>query len=69
MTKIYMVVRNGLSKKTGALYSIAYRKVQAKETGYEFLDEKDSYFTDDIRPVGTMLKVEQMEVGEQPAQK
>lgn len=66
MTKIYMVVRNGLSKKTGALYSIAVRIGKTKE-GYEYTDDKDTYFTDDLRPVGTMLKVEQMEIGEKSA--
>lgn len=68
MTKTYMVTRNGVSKKTGAIYSIAERLGKTKE-GYEYLDSKDTYFTDDIRPVGTMLKVEQMEIGEKTAQK
>jgi hypothetical protein len=58
-----MVVRNGLSKKTGAVYSIAYRLGETKEK-YQYLDEKDTYFTDDVRAVGTLLKVEQMEVGQ-----
>lgn len=69
MVKTYMVVRNGLSKKTGAQYSIAYKLGKTREGGYEYLDEKDSHFTDDIRPVGTLIKVEQMEVGEMPPQK
>jgi len=62
MTKTYMVIRNGTSKKTGAVYSLAQRLAQNKDTGFEWLDEKDMFWTDDIRSVGTFFDVEQLEV-------
>lgn len=62
MTKTYMVVRNGAAKKTGETYSVALRKCQSRDGNTEWLDEKDKYWTDDIRPVGSEIKVEQMEV-------
>lgn len=62
MTKTYLVVSNGVSKKTGSLYSIAQRVCQKKDKSSEWLDTKDQYFTDDIRPVGSMIEIEQMEV-------
>ena len=62
MTKTYMVVRNGAKKKTGETYSIAQRLFQNHDKTSEWLDEKDKFWTDDIRPVGSLIKVEQMEV-------
>lgn len=62
MTKSYLVVRNGVSKKTGAVYSLAQKICQMKDGGAEFLNENDKYVTNDIRPVGTIIQVEQMEV-------
>ena len=62
MTKTYLVVSNGVSKKTGKKYSIAQRVCQKYDKSSEWLDSKDQYFTDDIRPVGTLVEVEQMEV-------
>lgn len=62
MTNTYLVVTNGVSKKTGAVYSIAQRICQKKDKSSEWLNEKDQYFTDDIRPVGSIITVEQMEV-------
>ena len=62
MTKTYMVVRNGAKKGTGEIYSIAQRVHQSKDKTFEWLDEKDQFWCEDIRPVGTIIKVEQMEV-------
>lgn len=62
MTKNYMVVRNGAAKKSGEIYSIAQRIFQSKDKTSEWLDEKDKYWCDELRPVGTIIKVEQMEV-------
>lgn len=62
MTNTYLVVRNGVSKKTGAVYSVANRVFKSKDGNSEWLDEKDKYWTDDIRPVGSVISVEQIEV-------
>lgn len=62
MTKKYMVIRNGAKKKSGEVYSMACKLGQNPETGFEWLDERDKFFTDDIRPVGSIIEVEQMEV-------
>lgn len=62
MTKIYMVVRNGKSKKTGDDYSMALRVCGKQDGTANWLDDNDSYFTDDIRSMGTYINVEQLEV-------
>ena len=62
MIKTYMVVRNGAAKKTGEIYSIAQRVQHSKDKTNEWLDEKDKYWCDELRPVGTLINVEQMEV-------
>ena len=62
MTKTYMVVRNGFKKKTGEAYSIARRLFQNHDKTSEWLDEKDTYWAEEIKPVGSLIKVEQMEV-------
>jgi|GEM_PF-3677910 len=61
MTKRYLVVSNGAAKKTGEVYSRAY-KIAKDSKGFEWLDQKDVFFTDNIRPVGTVIEVEQCEV-------
>lgn len=62
MTKTYMVVRSGAAKKTGEVFSVAQRLCKSRDGNSEWLDEKDKYWTDDIRSVGSVIKVEQMEV-------
>lgn len=62
MKKSYMVIRNGTSKKTGELYSLALNLCKSNDGKSEWLDEKDKYFANDIRPVGSVISVEQMEV-------
>lgn len=61
MTKTYMVIRNGTAKKSGEVYSLALKLSKSKD-GFQWLDERDKYFTNDIRPVGALIEVEQMEV-------
>lgn len=62
MEKHYMVVRNGQSKKTGDDYSVALRMCGKKDGSSSWLDEKDNFFTDDIRSLGTIITVEQTEI-------
>ena len=62
MTKSYMVVRNGVAKKTGEVFSVAHRLCQKQDKTAAWLDEKDTFWTDNIRPVGSIIKVEQSEV-------
>lgn len=62
MERRFMVTGYGTSKKTGALYSRASRIVEdEKKHLFGFLDSKDQYFTNDIRPLGTILSVEMAE--------
>lgn len=62
MTNTYLVVRNGVSKKTGAVYSVANRVFKSKDGTSEWIDSNDKFWLDDARPVGTIVNVEQMEV-------
>jgi hypothetical protein len=59
MEKEYMVVAFGTSKKTNKPYSRAYCLRKDKLGKYGFLDQKDQYFTEDIRKLGEVLKVSQ----------
>jgi hypothetical protein len=61
MEKKYMVVGFGTSKKTGKPYSRAYLLKSDKAGTFAFLDRNDSYYTEDIRPVGTMIIVKLVE--------
>jgi hypothetical protein len=62
MTKRYMVIAFGTAKKTGNPYSRAYLLKGDKEGKFGYLDSRDSFFTNDMRPVGTIINVEQAEV-------
>lgn len=63
MERKYMVVSYGTSKKTGEPYSRAARiKEDEKDGTYGYLDEKDSYYVDDLRPLGTVITLEFAEV-------
>lgn len=63
MKRTYMVVSYGTSKKTGALYSRAARIREDEKNGtYGYLDEKDSYYVDDLRPLGSVITLEMAEV-------
>ena len=63
MERKYMVVRFGVNKETGEPYSRASRLKEAKDgTSWGYLDEKDPYYLDEIRPLGTVVAVELTEV-------
>lgn len=62
MDKNYMVVQFGVSKKTGKPYSIAQRMIMANDGTWGRLNPKDQFFTDDIRGVGEIVRVQQQEV-------
>ena len=63
MERKYMVVSYGTSKKNGSLYSRAARIKEDEKNGtYGYLDEKDSYYVDDLRPLGTVITLELAEV-------
>jgi len=56
-----MVVAYGTSKK-GKTYSRSYLVREAKDQSFGYLDQKDQFFTDTIRPIGEIINVEQTEV-------
>ena len=62
MEKEYMVIGFGKSKKDGTPYSRACRVKQANDGTWGYVDIKDVFFLDDIRSLGSVVKVEQMEV-------
>lgn len=63
MERKYMVVSYGTSKKTGAPYSRAARIREDEKNGtFGYLDEKDAYYVDDLRPLGTVITLELAEV-------
>jgi hypothetical protein len=58
-----MVVAYGTSKKTGSLYSRCTRIREDEKNGsFGYLDEKDQYYTNDLRPLGTTVELEMSEV-------
>jgi len=61
MQNRYLIIRNGAKKATGEAYSVGVR-IGRDKLGHEFIFEKDTYFTDKIKSVGTIVIVEQMEV-------
>lgn len=62
MIKSYLVVKNGAKKESGEVYSMALRIGKNSQSSFEWLDDRDKFFTDDIRPVGTRIEVEQLEI-------
>lgn len=63
MERKYMVVKYGNSKKTGALYSRAVRIREDEKNGtFGYLDDKDVYFVDDLRPLGSLITLQLAEV-------
>ena len=62
MEKKYMVVGFGLSKEKGEKYSKAYLIRGDKKGTYGYLDTKNVYYTNDIRPIGTIIIVKLEEV-------
>lgn len=61
MVREYMVTKFGAAKNTGEIYSRGSRVKTAKDGSYGYLDEKDTCFFDEIKPLGTIVKVELME--------
>lgn len=61
MERTYMVVSYGQSKKDKSLYCRAYRVKEDENHSYGYLDEKDVYYCDEQKPLGTIFKVELME--------
>lgn len=61
MKKQYVVTASGAKKKTGESYSMCACIISAK--GQSFLSDRDRIFLDDIRPVGSIVEVEQNVVG------
>lgn len=59
--KRYMVVGFGTSKKTKDEYSKAYLIRGDKNETFGYLDQKDSYYTEDKRPLGTIIVVTMQE--------
>lgn len=59
----YMVVRNGVKKDSGEVYTQAWRvKEDAKNHNYAYLDEKDKYYIDDeMRPLGSVIRIKMEE--------
>lgn len=62
MESRYMVVQFGHKKETKEPYSIAYKVIGDEKGTYGRLNENDRYFTKDIRPIGTMIKVSMKEI-------
>jgi hypothetical protein len=56
-----MVVAEGLSKKDKSPYSRCYIVREAKNGEYSYIDERDTYFSKQSRPVGSLVEVEQTE--------
>lgn len=62
MERKYMVVAYGESKKDKRPYSRAYRLKEAREGGWGYLDQKDTYYSDEIRPLGEIITLSMQEV-------
>ena len=67
MERKYMVVGYGLGKESHEPYSRAYRIKEGEprdgsKVGYGYLDQKDTYYTSDIRPLGTVITLSFQEV-------
>lgn len=62
MERRYMVVSYGTAKKTGEIYSRASRIREDEKNGtFGYLDEKDKYFMNELKPLGTVVTVELLE--------